>query len=525
MKAICAFALPIVCLSLLAPALSGCRKPEAAAEKPPTLVSVQSVQSQSTGEGALRYSGSIQPYTRVSLAFKVGGYVQEVAQRPDVNGRLRLLQQGDRVTRGTVLAQVQQADYSTRVAQSQSQLQGSQSNIATASSQLAQATATREQARSGVTQAESSRDAAQSQLAAAQAALVQAQTGVDGAVAGKKQAQASLVKAEAGYEKARLDFERATNLFATQSLTKADYDTAKAQNDSTRAQVDEARQQIAAYQAKEDQSRTQVQAAQAEVATAKAQVRTSQSRIVETKAQLRASEDAVRAVAAQVRTARAGAGAALAQLQATRIPLQDTAVRAPLDAVVLQRTVEIGSLVSAGSVVFVLADMRSVKVVFGVPDVEMRLLRLGMPLTITTEAYPGREFGGKVTAISPSADLKTRVFDVEVTVPNPRGQLKSGMVTTLELPGPDRSESPLTVPVAAIVGSEGGSQKYAVFVVEDQGGRVPAQRVMVARAHTVTLGPVLDNKVVIRHGLTGGERVVTTGAALLIDGEVVRVVD
>src|SRR5690242_5199063 len=92
MKAFYAFVLPIVGLSLLTPALSGCRKLEAAVDKPPTLVSVQSVQSQSTGEGALRYSGSIQPYTRVSLAFKVGGYVQEIEQRPDVNGRLRLLQ-------------------------------------------------------------------------------------------------------------------------------------------------------------------------------------------------------------------------------------------------------------------------------------------------------------------------------------------------------------------------------------------------------------------------------------------------
>src|SRR5262245_60530648 len=94
MKVFRASVISIGCVSLLAPALSGCRKPEAVAEKPPALVSVQRVQSQSTGEGALRYSGSIQPYTRVSLAFKVGGYVQEIEQRPDVNGRPRLLQQG-----------------------------------------------------------------------------------------------------------------------------------------------------------------------------------------------------------------------------------------------------------------------------------------------------------------------------------------------------------------------------------------------------------------------------------------------
>src|SRR6476660_7485577 len=99
-------------LVLLVLPLAGCRGQQEVAAKPPALVSVQPVQDQSEGEGVLRYSGNIAPYTQVNLAFKVGGYVQEIAQRQDVNGRSRLLQQGDRVTRGTVLAQVQQADYS-----------------------------------------------------------------------------------------------------------------------------------------------------------------------------------------------------------------------------------------------------------------------------------------------------------------------------------------------------------------------------------------------------------------------------
>src|SRR5262249_55312501 len=175
--------------------------------------------------------------------------------------------------------------------------------------------------------------------------------------------------------------------------------------------------------------------------------------------------------------------------------------------------------VAAGTVGFVLADTRSVKAVFGAPDVEMRRLRLGMPLALTTEAYPGREFRGKVTAISPSADTKSRVFDIEVTVPNPHDQLKSGMIATLELPNAEPSEPLLAVPVAAIVASRRSGQGYAVFVVQDQAGK------QVARARDVILGPALGNMVAVQRGLKAGERVVTTGAPLVVDGETVQVVE
>jgi RND family efflux transporter MFP subunit len=508
------------CLLLpLALPSAGCRPQEEVAAKPPTLVSVQIVKDQSEGGGVLRYSGTITPYTQMSLAFKVSGYIRDILRRQGPNGRSRLVQQGDRIARGTVLAQVQQADYTTRVVQAQSQLRGSQSSVAQARSQQAQATASLEQSRSAVMQAASAKETAQSQLAEAQAALEHAQAGLAEAEASKRQAQAALVQAEANLQRANLDFERANNLFASQSLTKPNYDAARAQAEVSQAQVDQSRQQIDALQAKEAAARSQINSAQASIAGAKAQVNTSQARIDEAKAQVRASQDMVRAARAQVGTALAAASTARAQLEAAKIPVRDTSLQAPLDAVVLQRNVEIGTFVAAGTVGFVLADTRSVKAVFGAPDVELRRLRLGMPLAVTTEAYPGLEFRGKVTAISPSADEKSRVFNIEVTVPNPHDQLKSGMIATLELPAAGPSEPLLAVPVTAIVASKHNSQGYAVIVVQDQAGK------QVAHARDVTLGPALGNMVAIQRGLKAGERVVTTGAPLVVDGEPVRVVE
>lgn len=498
---------------------SGCHREQEAVAKPPTLVSVQRVTDPSEGGGVLRYSGNITPYSQVNLAFKVSGYIRDVLQRKGADGRIRLIQQGDRVTRGTVLAQVQQADYTTKVVQAQSQLRGSESSVSQARSQLAQATATREQAGSAVIQAESAKGTAQAQLAQAQATLQQAQAGLAEAAAGKRQAQASLAQAEATLLKSKQDFERASNLFAGQSLTKTDYDAAKAQADVSQAQVDQARQQIESLQAKEDAARSQINSAQASIAGAKAQVKTSQARIDEAKAQLRASEQTVRAAHAQVGTALASAGTARAQLEGAKIPVQDTSLQAPMDGVVLQRSVEVGTFVAAGTVGFVLANTRSVKAVFGVPDVELHRLRQGMPLGLTTEAYPGLEFRGRVTAISPSADSKSRVFNVEVTVPNPHDQLKTGMIATLELPAAAPSDGLLAVPVAAIVASKHNGQGYAVFVVQDQAGH------HVARARDVTLGPALGNMVAVQGGLKAGERVVTTGAPLVVDGEAVQVVE
>src|SRR5512143_3698656 len=76
-----------------------------AREKPARPVRVENVRAEGPG-GGLRYSATVQPSEQVSLAFKVGGYVREVLQRPGVDGRPRDLQQGDPVTKGTVLARI-----------------------------------------------------------------------------------------------------------------------------------------------------------------------------------------------------------------------------------------------------------------------------------------------------------------------------------------------------------------------------------------------------------------------------------
>src|SRR4051812_8675301 len=94
----------------------GCgHKAEGPADKAPTPVRIRTVEGRTRLAGA-RYSGNVEPGTRVDLAFKVGGYVRELAQvKGGGKGEPRKVQEGDFVTKGTVLAVVRESDYEQRV--------------------------------------------------------------------------------------------------------------------------------------------------------------------------------------------------------------------------------------------------------------------------------------------------------------------------------------------------------------------------------------------------------------------------
>lgn len=213
--------------------------------------------------------------------------------------------------------------------------------------------------------------------------------------------------------------------------------------------------------------------------------------------------------------------AAQAQLEAARLALADCVLVAPADGVVLERPLEVGVLAAVGTAAVVLGDLRDVKAVFGVPDAVVARMVPGEPLGMTSEAFPGERFDGRVTAVAPSADRESRVFAIEVTLANRGGRLRPGMIGAIELAaptGPADRPAGVAVPIGAVVRASDGSNGYGVFVVESRDGG------QVVRARPVRLGPDVGNTVVVIEGLRAGDRVVSTGAALLTDGEAVRVI-
>jgi multidrug efflux system membrane fusion protein len=351
---------------LLVPLLAACRD-QAAPGTVPLPVTVQQV-AETDGAGGSHYSASITPDVQVDVAFKVSGYVDRLLQVRGADGRMRNVQDGDVVRRGTVLARIREREY-----------------------------------------------------------------------------QDALAEANAALTKSKADFDRTAQLYENRSVSKADYDAAYAKYQADQAHHDQAAQSLA-----------------------------------------------------------------------------DCSLRAPLDGYVLKRSVEIGTLVAPGGAAFSIGDVRSVKVVFGVPDVVVGSMKPGAPQSVSVDAVPGRTFTGQITRVAPSADPSSRVFEVEVTIPNQDGALKSGMIGALEVDHGGGAAAPPAggrlIPLNAVVRPPGRADGYAVYVVEGPAGR---QR---ARLRRVELGDVSGNMIRVTSGLSGGERVIVRGATLAVDSQPVRII-
>jgi RND family efflux transporter MFP subunit len=216
--------------------------------------------------------------------------------------------------------------------------------------------------------------------------------------------------------------------------------------------------------------------------------------------------------------ARARVAGAAARVDEAKTALGDATLTSPIEGVVLHRSLEEGALISPGAPAFSIADTSKVKVVFGVPDTMLESLKLGSAQAISTEALRGKTFSGQISRIAASADAKSRVFEVEVTIPNPDDELKVGMVASLSLPVSATSALAPLVPLSAVVRSPAHAEAFAVYVVQGP------DEASVAKLREVELGSFVGNSIPVKAGLKEGERVVVMGASFLSDGQSVRVI-
>ncbi|WP_444944077.1 efflux RND transporter periplasmic adaptor subunit [Microbulbifer sp. ZKSA006] len=216
--------------------------------------------------------------------------------------------------------------------------------------------------------------------------------------------------------------------------------------------------------------------------------------------------------------ARAAVVGTKAHLDRAEEELRDTVLRSPLSGIILQRNIEVGSLVHGQTVGYVVADITRVKVVFSVPDLVLSYVPLGSVVSLRTESLPEQVFKGMVTEVSPMADSRTRVFAITVTVDNPQAHLRVGMIASLAL---DKIPAPVNrviIPLSCLVALPGKPEGFAVFVLVRDG------ETLRAKIRQVHPGQVLGNDIAILQGLNEGERVVSTGAAQLRDGQAIIVV-
>jgi RND family efflux transporter MFP subunit len=273
--------------------------------------------------------------------------------------------------------------------------------------------------------------------------------------------RAQLVQAKADQIKADQDFERAQALYAAKAMTRPDYDAAVAHHDSATANVQAAMRQI-------DARDGQLHAAQFQTVSA-------------------------------------------------RIGLGDTNLIAPMPGVIVAKDVERGDLVAAGKLAFTLDDIRVVKVAFGVPDNMLARFKMGASIPVEIDALD-QTLTGRVTEIAASANRESRVFNIQVTLPNRDRSLKVGMIASVRIDQASQQTVPV-VPLTALITAESGSNTYSVFTIQERDGTQFAQ------LKSVRIGEAIGKSVVINEGLLPGERIIVNRTNQLNDGSPVRIVD
>jgi len=200
------------------------------------------------------------------------------------------------------------------------------------------------------------------------------------------------------------------------------------------------------------------------------------------------------------------------------ISLRDTSLLAPFDGDIVKKAVEMGAFVGPGlPPAFALARTDTVKIVVGVPDTVLHSVKLGQQVEVGIDAFPTRTFHARVSRMSSAADPVTRNFDVEIAIPNRDHLLKVGMIGSLHLANADAGShaAVLRVPISSVVEAKDG--KYGVFVVSDSSAGE------VARLHSIDVGTVTGTEISVVNGVQAGDRIITTGANLLKDGQRVEV--
>lgn len=163
-------------------------------------------------------------------------------------------------------------------------------------------------------------------------------------------------------------------------------------------------------------------------------------------------------------------------LEDAQISFEDTDVRAPSRGVILQKNVEVGTVISSavsnvggGAVLLQMANLDTVQVRALVDETDIGKIKPGMEVTITVEAYPNRPFQGRVLKIEPQALVQQNVtmFPVLARIANENDMLKPGMNAEVEVHIGER-QNVLAVPAAALRTERDVASAAAVLGLEPQ---------------------------------------------------------
>jgi cobalt-zinc-cadmium efflux system membrane fusion protein len=179
----------------------------------------------------------------------------------------------------------------------------------------------------------------------------------------------------------------------------------------------------------------------------------------------------------------------------------NTGVPSPLSGVVTERLANVGQNVDTATKLFTVVDLSTVWVVADVYEKDFARVRIGSPVTVTTEAYPGLALQGRISYIDPQVSADTRTAKARVEVPNPRAELRLGMLARVSVGDAGQGSLPV-IPRTAV---QNIGDRDVVYVVNpsDPGKFVERE---------VRLGDATGDQVPVLAGLSVNDVVVSEGS-------------
>ena len=193
-------------------------------------------------------------------------------------------------------------------------------------------------------------------------------------------------------------------------------------------------------------------------------------------------------------------------------------VRAPFDGELGVRHVEVGQFLTAGTQIVSLTDLSELYANFTVTEKDSAQLKVGQTVRVLVDAYPGRAFEGKITAIEPQIATDTRNIRVQATIVNPDHILKPGMFATTTVVLPDKP-AVVTVPETAVDYTLYGDSVFLITEKKEDDGKTS----LTAVRTFVRTGNRINGRAEILSGLKAGDRVVAVGQLKLQTGAAVAI--
>ena len=278
------------------------------------------------------------------------------------------------------------------------------------------------------------------------------------------------------------------------------------EDDEYLQQVNQAKAELEVARAKVEESLSLLDTARREYNRAKALRKkkiTSESELDSTEAQFKAKNAMHKVTKAQVTQKEAALRAIRVRLSYTRI--QATWEEGEEYRVVGERFVDEGAMLAPNTPIVSILDTSVLEAVIFVIERDYPKVRVGQEASVSTDAFPGRGFPGKIVRVAPLLKETSRQARVEIEVPNPEDLIKPGMFIRIRLEFA-KHDNATVVPMTALVKRNG---QQGVFIAELKEGK--------ARFVPVTVG-IFNSQLaeVIKPELTGN--VVTLGQHLLRDG-------